>query len=378
MKNYFYYESSDVRGGSKISLLNNILLLHSLKQDICVIVSAEDWFSDILKVKGIKYKVFKEAKYLKYINNSTPLYKVFLILLFCSPKILFNQLRIISLIKKQNKGTKFRIIINDVRDSMLFLPYILYSGKSENILWLRGEKIDNITSLIVKKMDKIIAVTNVVKNNFIDKFPAYKGSVSVIYNFLYENPDKYRKNLLEKNIINIGLVGTIQPIKGQLDAAKVLKKLTESGYNVKLHIVGSVISEPYWDKTLKYLKENKLDEKMIYWNNQEKILDVIYSNFDILMMPSQTESFGRVAMEASSVGIPTIAYEVGGLKEVIENNVSGKLSPKNDIDSLVDNIKKIFDNTDNYQRLCENARENWEEKFSLKAVKKEFIKSFLS
>ena len=55
---------------------------------------------------------------------------------------------------------------------------------------------------------------------------------------------------------------------------------------------------------------------------------------DLLLLPSQTEAFGLVALEALAAGVPVIASRVGGLPEVVEHGVSGYLLPVGDVEGM--------------------------------------------
>lgn len=58
------------------------------------------------------------------------------------------------------------------------------------------------------------------------------------------------------------------------------------------------------------------------------------SGADLLLLPSQSESFGLVALEALAAGVPVIASRVGGLPEVVQDGVSGYLFPPGDVEGM--------------------------------------------
>ena len=58
------------------------------------------------------------------------------------------------------------------------------------------------------------------------------------------------------------------------------------------------------------------------------------SGANLLLLPSQSESFGLVALEALAAGVPVIASRVGGLPEVVHDGVSGYLFPPGDVEGM--------------------------------------------
>jgi N-acetyl-alpha-D-glucosaminyl L-malate synthase BshA len=63
---------------------------------------------------------------------------------------------------------------------------------------------------------------------------------------------------------------------------------------------------------------------------------------NLLLLPSQTESFGLVALEAMASGVPVVASDVGGLPEVVEHGVTGFLAPLGDVDQMAEYATRIL------------------------------------
>jgi N-acetyl-alpha-D-glucosaminyl L-malate synthase BshA len=78
---------------------------------------------------------------------------------------------------------------------------------------------------------------------------------------------------------------------------------------------------------------------------------------DLLLLPSETESFGLVALEAMASGVPVIASRVGGLPEVVEHGVSGFLEPVGDVDAMADRALAILSDCATRNRFGRAGRE---------------------
>ena len=75
----------------------------------------------------------------------------------------------------------------------------------------------------------------------------------------------------------------------------------------------------------------------------------IYSDVDLCIAPSNTEVLNYSVLEAMSCGVPVLASDVGGLKDIINKSV-GFLLPSNDIDVWVEKIKDCLENQTEFKR----------------------------
>src|SRR2546422_9100241 len=63
---------------------------------------------------------------------------------------------------------------------------------------------------------------------------------------------------------------------------------------------------------------------------------------DVFLLPSSSESFGLVALEAMSAEVPVVASNAGGLPEVIENGVTGYLHDSGHVDGFVASVLRLL------------------------------------
>ena len=93
-------------------------------------------------------------------------------------------------------------------------------------------------------------------------------------------------------------------------------------------------------------------------------------------MPSSYEPFGIVALEAAAAGTPVIAGDSGGLREVIEHEVTGLLVPPRDPDSLASAALRLLDDKGLAERLVRAAHERTARDFVWSAVARETEKVY--
>ena len=119
---------------------------------------------------------------------------------------------------------------------------------------------------------------------------------------------------------------TAQPVTGAEQSAALVKSMEDAG---RLRTVGA-------------LPRARMRE---FW-----------SSLDIAVVPSLYEPFGLVALEAMACSVPVVASAIGGLKEIVEEGVSGLLVPPGDSSALAQALVTLLTNEPSRHRLAEGAR----------------------
>ena len=83
-------------------------------------------------------------------------------------------------------------------------------------------------------------------------------------------------------------------------------------------------------------------DNCIFVGKQPNIVDYLCAS-DVLLLPSEQESFGLAALEALAVQVPVIASRVGGVPEVIDDGETGFLSEVGDLDEMADDAAQAVD-----------------------------------
>lgn len=104
-------------------------------------------------------------------------------------------------------------------------------------------------------------------------------------------------------------------------------------------------------------------------------LSLVYSASDIFIMPSHLESFGQTALEALSCGTPVVSFDTSGLKDIVIHKYNGYLATCYDIQDLARGIQWILESND-YQALARNARQNALENFNAPKVAQSYIQTY--
>ncbi|MBE6500305.1 MAG: glycosyltransferase family 4 protein [Methanobrevibacter thaueri] len=207
---------------------------------------------------------------------------------------------------------------------------------------------------VLKDADRVLAVSNALKHEIIatgvvgiaNKTKLSFNSVD-LNKFSPRNNDSFKKeyNLFYKPIVLF--VGNLIKRKN-VESLIEAKKISASDYY--LVIVGD---GPLFKKLNKKVEEENIPD--VIFTGSRNDVEKIIPNCDVLILPSFTESFGLVLIEALACGKPVIGSNVGGITEIISDDVGLLINP-NSISSIANAIDTIL-HDENLRLICSrNAR----------------------
>ncbi|MFA7676616.1 MAG: glycosyltransferase [Candidatus Omnitrophota bacterium] len=180
----------------------------------------------------------------------------------------------------------------------------------------------------------------------------------------------------ENNIIIS--VGRISPSKGYEHLIRAFKKIVRFNPYLKLRIVGSASKSK--GRYLEYLKSlvtrfslNYNVEFSGFHYDVGKLLD----DAKILVAPSVIEeSFGRVVIEAFASGVPVVASNIGGFKEIIEPGIDGLLVEPGNSDEISEALLKLIKDPAMAQAITIKARKKVEARYTMEKCLMETAKVY--
>lgn len=150
-------------------------------------------------------------------------------------------------------------------------------------------------------------------------------------------------------------IGRIQEQKGQLQTIEFLNNFKKIQNDFKCYFVGGPSGKhgnEYLHELKQTIKDFNLDKHVEFLGDlpQTEIIE-LFKKAKLLIHTSKFETFGLVAIEANTMGVPVLTTNNGSLMEIIENNKNGYLS-ENLIDSSVNNfVNNLFNNVTKYEEI---------------------------
>jgi glycosyltransferase involved in cell wall biosynthesis len=164
----------------------------------------------------------------------------------------------------------------------------------------------------------------------------------------------------------IGIVGRLQPWKGQDRLIRAVSVLRKRGLRVHGLVVGGDAhgrSPEYEPRLRRLVAELGLADDVTFTGHVSDATDYIRT-MDVLVNASDHEPFGIVLLEAMALGTPVVAVADGGPSEVIDHGESGILLASNGADEIADAVEALLARPSLRTRLAHRALERFTSEFS--------------
>ncbi len=213
-----------------------------------------------------------------------------------------------------------------------------------------------ITRFSIGKSDGLTAVSEYLKRETVERFDVPAERVEVIPNFV--DLSVYRRDVEpchrsqfasddEKVIVHIS---NFRSVKRVTDVVRIFGRIARA-IPAKLLFVGD---GPERGHTQQVAADEGVADRVIYLGKQDSVTEILACS-DLFLLPSESEAFGLVALEAMACGVPVVGSRVGGLPEVV-TPPAGVLEPVGDVDAMAAAALRMLE-PETWKRASEAARE---------------------
>jgi len=219
-----------------------------------------------------------------------------------------------------------------------------------------------MTQFSIENSDRITAVSRFLKERAEDTF-GIKRPIEVIYNFVDPRVFAPRRRsglrLAPAHTRILMHASNFRPVKNIPAVVQIFSEVRKR-IPSKLVMVGD---GPEKAGAEQLARELRVERDVLFLGNQD-LMEELLPLADVFLLPSTSESFGLVALEAMSAEVPVVASNAGGLPEVIEHGETGYLHDSGHIDGFVSSVLRLLGDESLRRAMGRRARRVARERFS--------------
>jgi L-malate glycosyltransferase len=237
-----------------------------------------------------------------------------------------------------------------------------------------------ITRYAIDESDGVTSISAYLKEKTLADF-GVKREIAVIPNFvncnLYEpirdeeKREEARRRFAEPGEFVLMHLSNFRPVKRVIDVVKVFAGVARE-LPARLVLVGD---GPDRSAAEWLAHDLGIQDKIHFLGKQDRV-HALLPLADLMLMPSEMESFGLAALEAMACRVPAIATRVGGVTELIEDSVNGLLFDVGDVDGMTAAAIALLSNHDRHQTMRDAARRTAQDSFCSSLVVPQYIKFY--
>lgn len=228
----------------------------------------------------------------------------------------------------------------------------------------------------------VVAVTEGIKGELSRQGGIKRDKIKVIYNgidttdqaVLPSKEDLRREFGLSPDDFLIGSVGNLRPIKGQKYLIQAMPEILRRVANAQLALIGRGEEE---QNLRNLVRELGLDDKIRFLGYQ-KDAGRLTGMFNVFVLPSLSEGFPNVLLEAMRAQVPIVATRVGGVEEVVPDGQEAILVTPSDSRTLAQAVIQLAENPALRETLSANALRRVKDRFDIRETLAQYDAAYLS
>ncbi|MCB2231502.1 glycosyltransferase family 4 protein [bacterium] len=223
-----------------------------------------------------------------------------------------------------------------------------------------------LDKIVIRFADHIVAVSGAQKQKLV-KIMVPGSKISVAYNSIQpelfddvEKVDLHKRFDFPDNAVIAVSGGRFSPEKGQMDMIEAAHRAIMHDEHLRFVLFGG---GPDLAAAMHRIADLKRERYIVCPGHEKNLIGCI-KGADMLLNPSLSEGLPNIVLEGMALRVPVIATDVGGVPELIENGVSGVLTPPSDPAALAAAILRMAGDTELQRRIAETALETIRTTFS--------------
>ena len=238
-----------------------------------------------------------------------------------------------------------------------------------------------LNRLLCVKTNAITAISKSTANalNKYENIPLSK--IQIIYNGIAVPINNNQSALEIRNQLNIKQDSLILGTVSRLDPIKNQKLIIESFKNILIEYPQAILvivgDGPLMSELVTYVENLNITTKVIFTGfkvNPYKYINI----FDVFLLSSFSEGTSMTLLEAMAHSKPCVVTDVGGNSEIVINDITGYITPSNDLLKFTQSIHKLLCNTHLRKTMGESGRKRFETHFTVNQMIDSYQKLYIS
>jgi N-acetyl-alpha-D-glucosaminyl L-malate synthase BshA len=215
-----------------------------------------------------------------------------------------------------------------------------------------------ITRYGIVQSDGVTAISHYLKEATNESFQF--DDIEVIPNFICQHDyarhpvDELKSSLSAEGEPLLVHVSNFRPVKRPVDCVEILSRVLQKGIKTRLVMVGDGSERTNAEHRARCLG---IYDRCVFVGKKPNIVDYLSAS-DVLLLPSEQESFGLAALEAMACEVPVIASRVGGIPEVVTDGETGYLSEVGDVAKMGEDAARLLADPKACREMGKRARES--------------------
>ena len=237
----------------------------------------------------------------------------------------------------------------------------LYTFEHGLGLWRKWYHIA-LSKMVSLKSSAVVTCSHENKSQKINREKISEKKLIVIHNS-FDKPNMSTESLIkEQNTrFTIGFAGRFNKVKQLHLLAEVATIIKKEGYDFQFIMLGN---GPEKERIETLAKDKGVGDNFVFHGYVSNPYDFL-PNFNCFIIPSLREDFSLALLEASYAGLPCIAFDVGGNREIVEDNQTGFIIPPFDTNQMALKIINLINNPEKAKEMGQRARIKTQNNFSI-------------
>jgi glycosyltransferase involved in cell wall biosynthesis len=236
-------------------------------------------------------------------------------------------------------------------------------------------KRDFLHRWLYQRVDYLIAISEVIRQNLIATHPISASQVGVVHHGIdlhdFFQASRARDALREelgfsRDQIVFGIIGRLQIGKGYLEFLEMAHQIGRLRPRARFLMVGEATrGEPEEANLILNKIEHPQLRPIVKWVGFRKDVPRLLAAMDVFVFPSHAEAFGLVLIEAMAAGKPVISSNCDGVLEIVRHGETGFLVAPRDVAALTEAAERLLQDEALRQKMGEAGRRLAAEAFSV-------------